>query len=366
MNVLFLTTHLNTGGIGIYLKTLSKELICAGHKVTIVASDGDLKDDLCAQGVTVRILDIKTKSELSPKIYRALNDVSDIIREKQIDIIHAHTRVTQVMATLLARKHKIPYISTCHGFFKTRLSRRIFPCWGDAVIAISSAVQEHLEHKFKVEPCKIHLIENGIDREQFTFQDQDTRQKMRQELGIENDFVIGLIARLSDVKGQDILIEAMQEVIGQHPLARLVLVGQGKEEAALKVQVNNLRLEEKVMFLPTVNQTANILPAFDVFAMPSRQEGLGLSVLEAQASGVPCITSNVGGLPALIEHEQTGLLVPAQNSKALADAIVRLIKDGELRQRIAESAYKNMDARWSSQTMGTKVIHLYEELLKKS
>jgi len=129
MNILFLTTHLNVGGITSYLLTLTKGLIKQGHGVFLASSSGEMLEAFQSLGVEHLKLNISTKSELDPRIYLALGRLRRFIKQKDIHVVHTQTRVTQVMGFCLGRITEIPYLSTCHGFFKPRLSRKIFPCW---------------------------------------------------------------------------------------------------------------------------------------------------------------------------------------------------------------------------------------------
>src|SRR3989338_2341303 len=203
MNVLFFTTHLNAGAITIYVLPLAKGLIRQGHSVHVVSSGGNAEGDFKSSGVKLLILNIRTKSELHPKLYLSLPALSRYIRANRIDILHAHTRITQVMAQMLLVLTKTPYVSTCHGFFKNHLSRRLMPCWGNYVIAISSAVSEHLRMDLGVHPNRITLIESGVDLKDFVIVSDASRQNARQKFGLANEPTIGIIARLSHVKGQD-------------------------------------------------------------------------------------------------------------------------------------------------------------------
>ena len=127
MNILFLTTHLNAGGITSYLLTLTKGFSEKGHGVYIVSSGGNQQNDFVALGARCVVLNIKAKSELDLRIYFALGFLKKYIRDNHIDVLHGHTRITQVMARILRNLTGVPYVTTCHGFFKPRFFRKIFP-----------------------------------------------------------------------------------------------------------------------------------------------------------------------------------------------------------------------------------------------
>ncbi len=364
MKILFLTTHLNSGGITSYLRTLTKGLIARGHQVFIASSGGDMEQEFLSLGAQLKTLNIKTKSELDPRIYLALIPLINLIREHHIDVIHAQTRITQVMGRCLQTLTGKPFVTTCHGFFKTRFFRKKFPFWGKRVIAISEPVKLHLQQDFLVVEQNICLVDSGLDITDFPLVDEATKKINRKKWDLGEEPAIGIIARLSDVKGQDILIPAMKEVLQKIPKAKLLIVGEGKMETMLKDLVMTLNLHEHVKFYPIVNRTTEALSLFDVFVMPSRQEGLGLSVMEAQASGLPVVASNVGGIPTLIKDGQTGLLVEPENVHQLAQAIIKVLEDKNLAQRLGQQARSFIMQNYSSQKMVEKTIACYESVIK--
>ena len=363
MNILMLTTHVDTGGITSYILTLTKGLIERGHKVFVVSSGGQLTDRLKALGAEPVTLKIRTKSELSPKIYLNLPALCHFIREKNIQVIHAHTRVTQVMGTLLSRMTNRPFLSTCHGFFKNRLSRRIFPCWGRKVIAISDEVKIHLREDFKIPEEDIAVVYSGVDIKEFPLLTEEVRLKCRREFGLDTNPVAGIIARLSEVKGHSVLIEAWASVVEKIPTANLLIVGEGKTETDLKILVRKLNLEHRVKFLPIVDKTPKILSLLDIFVMPSLQEGLGLAVMEAQAMGLAVIASRVGGLPNLIKDGETGLLVSVQDKDALAAAIITLLSDRMKAKQMGEAGRRFIERNFSSDQMVEKILQCYQSLV---
>lgn len=331
----------------------------------VASCGGNREEAFIASGVRLLNINIRTKSELSPRLYLALPHLRRYVKEHNIEIIHAHTRITQVMGRLLKTLTRRPYVSTCHGYFKPRFSRRIFPCWGDAVIAISQAVCDHLKKDFGVKKEKTALIPSGLDLEAFPLIDEEKRKRNRRRLGLSDEPLIGIVARLSDVKGQDILIKAMKKVIERIPRARLLIAGEGKWESSLKDLARSLGLTDHVLFYAGVNETVDSLSMLDVFAMPSRSEGLGLSVMEAQACGLPVAASRVGGIPSLIEDGQTGFLVEPENPDALAGALVKILENPGLAKRVGSAARKFIEENCSSDKMVDKTLALYKGVIDK-
>lgn len=365
MKALFLTTHVNAGGITRYLMTLAKGFARRGHEVIVVSAGGDQENFFGTLGPRVKHLrrNIRTKSELDPRIYLALPSLVRLVRAEKIELIHAQTRVTQVMGVLLGSLTRKPVVTTCHGFFKPRFSRKFFTAWGDAVIAISEPVKEHLEKDFAVPAAAVRFITNGIDLEEFVpvADEEKGIRRLSEELGEEP--AVGIIARLSSVKGIDVLIRAMPKVLRKFPQAKLLVIGKGPEEANLRRLTEELILDGHVLFKPVVDRTAHMLSLLDVFVMPSRQEGLGLSVLEAQAMELPVIASNVGGLANIIDDGRTGLLVPPERPDLLAHAIDLLLEHPEKSKEIGRAARREVAERFSSERMVEDTLKVYEELV---
>ncbi|MFA6379291.1 MAG: glycosyltransferase family 4 protein [Candidatus Omnitrophota bacterium] len=362
MNILILATHFNTGGITSYVFSIAKGFVQKGHRVYVVTSGGDREKELKDIGVFHITLDIKTKSELSFKIYRSIPKVVNIVKQNHIDIIHTQTRVTQVLAAFVSSFTKVPYLLTCHGFFIPKLARKIFPCWGKAVIAISDQVEEHLKEDLGCPVKKISSVPHGLDIRKEVW-DETKKKEQRQALKLNSGPVVGIVARLSEVKGQDVLIKAMKKVVERSSNVNLVLAGEGKWKEHLVSLVKELGLERHVFFLPTTQSDQNILPLFDIFVMPSRQEGLGLSVMEAQAQGLAVIASDVGGLPTLVEDGKTGLLVPKENVERLAQAIMSLIENPQQRVALGESAHHFINKKFPFEKMISQTLAVYEKVI---
>ncbi|HSV43514.1 MAG TPA: glycosyltransferase family 4 protein [Candidatus Bathyarchaeia archaeon] len=362
MRVLFLTTHFNMGGITRYILTLARELSAAGHPVYVVSSGGDGLAELDSLGIGHFEVNIRTKFLLSSKILRAVPQLRRYVLEHEIDIIHAHTRVTQTLAALLSRITGVPYVTTCHGFFKAKWLRRTFPFWGQRVIAISEQVQDHLKKDFRIPDEKIVLARNGIALDQFCPVSPQTKALKKKEHGFQDCLVIGIIARLSPVKGHRLLIHAMEEICSRLPQARLMIVGTGKEEHALSALVRQLQLTKAISFYPSVNQTMEFLQVFDCFVLPSLQEGLGLSVMESQAAGVPVVASRVGGIPSLIEDGVDGLLVEPNRPDLLAGAVIRILQDRVLAEELARRAREKAVQEYGADKMTQKVLDAYHSV----
>ncbi|NQS99848.1 MAG: glycosyltransferase family 4 protein [Candidatus Omnitrophica bacterium] len=362
MKILLLSTHFNLGGIGIYMFSLAKGLVQKGHTVFIASCGGDLVAKLESIGARHFVIDIKTKSEISPKVFFARPVLSRIIKENDIEIIHAHTRVTQVLAEAVAKSTGTPFVTTCHGFFKPRLFRRIFPCWGQTCIAISEAVREHLVNDLRFKKEAIVVVHNGIELNRFSPDkfSQQQKDQSRSGYGLKlNAPLIGTVARFSSVKGQCFLISAMKEVVRQVPEAQLLLVGEGPEKEALVSQVGELKLEDNVFFGSATMDTTVPLSIMDIFVFPSLNEGLGLAIIEAQAMELAVIASDVGGIYTVVQDGVNGLLVHPGDPHELAEAIFKLLNNKKLAQELARQGREQALRRFDLDQMVDGIEQVY-------
>lgn len=368
MKILLITTHLNIGGIGTYTVGLAKTLKAKGEDVYVASGGGVLLSDLTAGGVSHVKIDIFTKFELSLKVFKTIFEIFRLVKRLNIDIIHAQTRVTQIVAFFVSKLCNIGYVSTCHGFFRRNMGRVLFPAWGDRVIAISEAVQEQLVKYFQVDESRISLIYNGIDVKRFIRDfSEEEKNEIKDRFGVRKDHsVIGTVARFTPDKGHDILLYALYEMLKQKPNVQMVFVGDGKERSKIIDLVQRLDLEDHVIFVKPQIQTVNILSIMDVFMFtPRRKEGLGIALLEALASGKAVVATDVGGISTIIKDGVNGFLVAPSRPDLLVEPTLRLLKDKELYKKMSQAGREMVIEKFSINGMTERIGGVYREVLKR-
>ena len=364
MKILLVTTHLEIGGIASYVTALARVLKHRGHTVFVASGGGKLEEVLAREHIRHIYADIRTKSELSPKVIKSFLWLKKFLREEKVDLIHAHTRVTQVLSALLSFYCKIPYVTTCHGFFKRRIGRRIFGCWGKKVVAISEAVKDALIKDFNVKEEKIALIHTGIEVKRFLLGvPEGEKARMRYAWNLKRAPVIGAIGRLSPVKGQDILLRAARLFTKDFSDVNVLLIGDGPDKERLKKLCSTLGLSKNVVFAGSVTDTSKALSIMDIFVLPSIKEGLGLSLAEAMASGRPCIASRVGGIESLIEDGVTGMLVEPGNPEDLARAVKYMLTNKDKTEIFKEKAREKVINDFNIEEMTARIEKMYEDIL---
>lgn len=367
MKILHLTTHLNRGGISQYILLVGSTLKPKGHEIFVASSGGEMEKEFEQKGIRVRNFSIRTKNELSPKLYQALPALIRWIRQEKIQILHAHTRITQVMAAWIERFTGIPFVTTAHGFYTPRLGRRLLPAWGKRVVAISDPVADSLHDIFWVSRDKIRVVYNGIDIDGFIRRFKShTLEEARKSWNIpQQAYVTGITARLVPEKGHEYLVRALKVLESEMPDLYVLIVGDGRHRGALENLVKKLALEKRVVFTGNLEDVSHALAAMDVFVLPAVwREGFGLSIAEAMACGKPVIATNIWALNALVHHGVNGLLVEPRNVDSLVSALRLVRLDPVLRQRIAKEGQRTAHESFTVDRMAQELEVVYEEALK--
>jgi glycosyltransferase involved in cell wall biosynthesis len=366
MRILLLTTHLNIGGISTYTVSLARALKLKGHEVYVASSGGMLAPELTRSGISHIKMEVLTKSELSPKVIRAIFETIKIVRKLEIDIVHSQTRITQVIGFFVSKLCGVPMVTTCHGFFHKNIGRVLLPSWGDRVIAISDAVKENLIDYFGVDKTRVSMIYNGIEAEKY-FKDfsEEEKDSEKDKFGIKKGYsVIGMIARFTPDKGHDVLLYALHQILKEKPDVELVFAGDGEKMQDVLKLAQSLNLLDNVVFIKPQLSAVNILAVIDVFMFtPERREGLGLALLEALASGKPVVATNVGGISSIVENNINGFLVEPSNPEALAESVLRLLNDKGLYAKMAQAGRETVARKFSIDGMADRTERVYMEVV---
>jgi glycosyltransferase involved in cell wall biosynthesis len=210
---------------------------------------------------------------------------------------------------------------------------------------------------FAIPASKIQVVPNGVAVEEFEQVDAAAVQELRP---LQSKWPVVLsVARLDEQKGQRYLLEAASYV----PRTLFVFLGDGPDRSRLEAQAVERRLATRVMFPGQRRDVAVWLAACDIFVLPSLWEGLPLSILEAMAARKPVIATAIGGTPEIVAHRRTGLLVPAANSMALANAIRQLLSDAPLAERLAAAGHARVKQEFSIEIMTERVTSIYDQVL---
>ena len=175
--------------------------------------------------------------------------------------------------------------------------------------------------------------------------------------------LIGAIGRMVPVKGYDVFITAAKEILYHAPQTKFVLTGDGPMLSKLKELSLSLGLKDKIVFTGYRNDPIDIMNALDIFVISSYHEGIPTVVLEAMALRIPVIATEVGGIPEIIEHKVSGLLVHSKTSKAIASTVNELLHDESLRNSLVENAFKYLNEEYISEVQNKRILNLYNEIV---
>lgn len=249
---------------------------------------------------------------------------------------------------------------------KHKMLRRMMSPFIDRFVAVSEDLGDWLRSAVGLSVAKLSCIHNGVDATKFS-KDDFIRQAGRRRLGVEErTFVVGTVARLDPIKAQADLIEAVARLVQDGETVRpvkLFIVGEGPERARLEALIAERGLPEHVSLMGAQDAVAELLAAFDVFALPSHNEGVSIAILEAMASGLPVVATRVGGNPEVVSDGKSGLLIEAGAVEALAAALARYRDDVELARAHGTVGRTRMQAEFSLQNMVERYLRLYDDVL---
>lgn len=232
-------------------------------------------------------------------------------------------------------------------------------------ICVSRQIATWLERDIGLPARKVTQIYNGVDTDKFTPQGRELARARLRDLGINADFVVGTIGRLEPVKNPQAALDGFARFIAQ-PVAQdataLVVVGDGSLRESLVADASQRGLSQRVHFLGARDDVAALLPGFDVFLLPSLNEGISNTILEALACGVPVIASRVGGNQELFDEHEHGAFFDSNDTQALAQALVRMLGDPELSARQGQAARAHVVRKFSLATMIERYTQVYAPL----
>ena len=362
MNILQVLPELNVGGVETGTRDLANYLIKQGHKSVVVSSGGALVGEMEKQGSRHYVLPVHKKTLFS--ILRTIPKLVEIIRKEDIEIVHARSRVPAWIAFFACRLTRKVFITTCHGYYKTHFASRPMG-WGKLVICPSQVIASHMNKDFGLPLERIRLIPRGVDLERFRFiSPKDKRSDV---------FNIGIIGRLSPIKGHSHFLRAIARVIRQinAPHIKVWIVGGASAshqayKHELEVLVKRLGLGYCTEFLGTQRDIPGILSDLNLLVLASiRHEAFGRVIIEAHAAGVPVIATRVGGVVDIIDDNLTGILVAPGDVEGLAQAMVKVIKDKTLASHLAKNAYEKLRQKFTLEIMCKRTLDVYQEALSR-
>lgn len=307
-----------------------------------------------------------------PLDFSLIRHIVNFVRANRIDLIHSHLLDLNFYSCIGARLARVRHVATEHGdvhhFSKKMDAKAIFKArviskFSNRLVFVSKFTKRQFLKFAFIPESKSCVVYNGIDLD--TFKVRQNINDKKEELRIDpRHYVIGNVANLYPVKGQTYLLRALHKVREYDSNFIAVFAGRGPLQSQLQREANMLGLRDHVRFLGFREDTVQLLTALDLFVLPSLSEGMPVALVEAMASGIPTVASDVGGIPEIIEDGKTGFLVPTANADLLAEKILDLMHDKTLSRQFALNAYEKVKACFTVQSMVNRYQEIYTGLTR--
>lgn len=328
---------------------------------------GQMAREIAAGGIPVVSLHLSAQPRATEFLGATLR-LARLINRHDIDLVHSLLYRANVLCRLAARlSRRRPVVVSGHhtpaalGGRAATLASRWTRTFSDRMVVPSRAIRDELMRAERAAPERIVVIENGVDTHQFN---GGPAAPIRSDLHLPaNAFIVGVVGRFSPEKALHHLIESVALVREQGVPVHLLLIGDGPERARLEHDVHSRGIAAHVSFLGVRRDLQPLYAAMDVFALPSLYEAAPVALLEAMACGRAVIATDSGGAREMVEHERSGLLVAPAQPAALAAALLRLVTDTDLRQRLAATAARRVREHFDLVRMVERHAELYSGLV---
>lgn len=302
---------------------------------------------------------------------KALYRTSHFIRKQGINIVQTffiRARVFGALAGLLGGAKKVVFWQRDLGVglnnsIKSLIPVKIANFFTDEFLANSNCVKKLMVMRYGIECNKVKVIYNGIDLGSFVSGHGNIRRQHKKKLGLNpNDLVVGVIANLREIKGINYFIQSAALVIRELRDVKFIIVGDGPLRQELELLSGHLGVRHHIIFTGSCSNVLPYLLTFDIGVLPSLSEGFSNAILEYMAVGIPVIATNVGGNKEQVINGQTGILVPPREPKAMADAIISILSDDKLRERMGKKGRALCEEKFSIGKMVSKLEAFYSSI----
>ncbi len=347
-SLLDILTHLDR-------KTFSPIVVCS--------SEGHLTEKLDEIKIPYRIIRMRLwrKGKYFPWIPYTVMCLAKLIKKERISLVHSNSHSDAPYGILACRFRKIPIISHIRDIIQPDKIGKYLLKHADRLIAVSNAAAGAFKD-IKNRNKKLLVINNSLDLNNFK-----PSRDIRRELNISrNELVIGIVGQISRLKGHDVFLNAASIVLKKAQKVKFLIIGEVRRErdqGLCEALINKLNLRENVIFAGFRNDIANVMSTIDILAFPTIKESFGRSAIEAMALAKPVVASNVGGVPEIVSHGKTGILVPPGDAEELANGLLELINNKKKREDMGKEGFKVVREKFDIKDMMNKIENMYKELL---
>jgi glycosyltransferase involved in cell wall biosynthesis len=368
MRILQICSAREIGGGERHLADLANNLALRGHEIFAALAPGSpLRSELSSLA-SANIIELPMRNALS---VRSGLRLARLVRERRIEIVHAHVARDYTLAALAAGRSGARLVLTRHVLFPLSKIHRLTLRRTSRVIAVSQAVADGLRAQNIFPAAKIITIHNGIDVKRFEPGSRGTGVPPvdhPEDAGANRLARVGTIGHLAPIKGQEEFIRAAAIICGTRNNVDFIIAGEdksrdGQNRANIEKLIRDLGLKDRVHLTGWTGEVASLLATLDLFVSPARSEPFGLSIVEAMAAGVPVIATASEGAREIIDADDSGRLVPIGDVEALAKAIAGLLGDPNEGARLARNAQAVANAKFTLRQMIDRTESLFCEVI---
>ena len=363
------------GGSGIVAVELGKSLAQLGHKVHFITNGNPSRLGRFDENVylhKVETGEYPLFQHFNPYTLSLAVKIREVAEQYGLDLVHVHYAIPHAASAFLAKEMLKPKhlktVTTLHGTDITLVGvmpsfyaiTRFIISAGDAITSVSEFLRKQTIEEFKIEK-RIDVINNFVDSAEFQ---PKIDLAIRKRLAPNGERLVFHVSNFRKVKNLPVVVQVFHEVKKEVP-ARLVLVGDGPELEAVERQVAQLGIRDDVIFMGDREFIADVLPAGDVFLLPSKHESFGLAALEAMSCGVPVVGSDVGGLHEVIVDGVTGFLCDPQDIGCMKHLVLHLLRNEEFRKSIGDNARARAVQNFSRERVVKEYLEMYHRVLER-
>ena len=304
---------------------------------------------------------VKIRGNFDPiAVIRFMN----LYRRHSVDIVHTHSSADSWIASTAAKlSSRRPLVVRTRHLSCSFNNRMIYNLMADRVITVGESTRQYMIQEKGIDESRVLTIPTGVDLTKFN--PEQMKENLREELGVPPEApIFGTVAVLRMSKGHRYLLEAAKEIVQFCPGAKLLLAGAGPQEKNLRKIIQENGLGSCVIMPGFREDVARVLKTLDVFVFPSLEEALGTAVLEAMAMERPVVATRVGGIPEVVQEGKTGYLVEPANPGAIAEKVILLLQDKDLRQKMGIQGRKFVEAYYDNRLMVKRIEQLYQKLME--
>jgi len=304
--------------------------------------------------------------------FKVARQIRHLIRRERVAIVHTFFETSDLWAGLIARLSGCPVLISSRrdlGILRSRkhgIAYRLMGRFYDAVLAVSPQVRDFCIQQDGLDPARVRTLFNGVEIDRIL--NSTSRSVMRQKMSIPGDVpVITTVGNIRRVKGIDVLVQAAGVVCQKHPNALFLVAGRESEPEycrELEERISTLGLARNFRFLGSREDVFSILKMSDIFCLPSRSEGFSNALIEAMASNLPCVATDVGGNREVLRHGDSGFIVASEDWQDMACRLIHLLDDPSLASEMGLRGGELVHSHFTAEAMMGSLVKVYQELLR--